>query len=390
MINFLKKSKSLGSKKILKAAKKIDYYSFLEKITPLIAVIFALLVGAIVIVIIGEDPIYVYKILFSNAISNRDGWGNVLFRATPLIFTGLAVAFAFRCGLFNIGGEGQVYIGAFLSTWVGFTFTSLPAFILIPLCILAAAAGGALWAAVPGILKAKRGVHEVIVTIMMNWIAASLTFFLVLRFKAPATEAMKAAGVKQMIPHTKEIAQAARLPRLYDIFKSINIDFPSYNQVNVSFFIAIGVAILAYYILWKTNLGYEIRAVGYNPLAAEYGGISVPKNIVLAMVISGAFAGLVGTNEVMGFKYRWRQELFTGLGFNGIAVALLGKNHPLGVVLAAILFGILNYGGAIVNIFTEGRIPRELIMVLQAVIVIFVVISDEIVKRLIVKRRKLT
>jgi simple sugar transport system permease protein len=374
----------------LKAAKKIDYYSFLEKITPLIAVIFALLVGAMVIVIIGEDPIYVYKILFSNAISNRDGWGNVLFRATPLIFTGLAVAFAFRCGLFNIGGEGQVYIGAFLSTWVGFTFTSLPAFILIPLCILAAAAGGALWAAVPGILKAKRGVHEVIVTIMMNWIAASFTFFLVLRFKAPATEAMKAAGVKQMIPHTKEIAQAARLPRLYDIFKSINIDFPSYNQVNVSFFIAIGVAILAYYILWKTNLGYEIRAVGYNPLAAEYGGISVAKNIVLAMVISGAFAGLVGTNEVMGFKYRWRQELFTGLGFNGIAVALLGKNHPLGVVLAAILFGILNYGGAIVNIFTEGRIPRELIMVLQAVIVIFVVISDEVVKRLIVKRRKLT
>lgn len=374
----------------MKAAKKIDYYSFLEKITPLIAVIFALLVGAIVIVIIGEDPIYVYKILFSNAISNRDGWGNVLFRATPLIFTGLAVAFAFRCGLFNIGGEGQVYIGAFLSTWVGFTFTSLPAFILIPLCILAAAAGGALWAAVPGILKAKRGVHEVIVTIMMNWIAASFTFFLVLRFKAPATEAMKAAGVKQMIPHTKEIAQAARLPRLYDIFKSINIDFPSYNQVNVSFFIAIAAAILAYYILWKTNLGYEIRAVGYNPLAAEYGGISVAKNIVLAMVISGAFAGLVGTNEVMGFKYRWRQELFTGLGFNGIAVALLGKNHPLGVVLAAILFGILNYGGAIVNIFTEGRIPRELIMVLQAVIVIFVVISDEVVKRLIVKRRKLT
>jgi simple sugar transport system permease protein len=374
----------------LKAAKKFDYYILLEKITPLIAVIFALLVGAMVIVIIGEDPIYVYKTLFSNAISNRDGWGNVLFRATPLIFTGLAVAFAFRCGLFNIGGEGQVYIGAFLSTWVGFTFTSLPAFILIPLCILAAAAGGALWAAVPGILKAKRGVHEVIVTIMMNWIAASFTFFLVLRFKAPATEAMKAAGVKQMIPHTKEIAQAARLPRLYDIFKSINIDFPSYNQVNVSFFIAIAAAILAYYILWKTNLGYEIRAVGYNPLAAEYGGINVAKNIVLAMVISGAFAGLVGTNEVMGFKYRWRQELFTGLGFNGIAVALLGKNHPLGVVLAAILFGILNYGGAIVNIFTEGRIPRELIMVLQAVIVIFVVISDEVVKRLIVKRRKLT
>jgi len=372
----------------LKSIKKFDYYILLEKITPLIAVIFALLVGAIVIILIGEDPVFVYKTLFSNAIGNRDGWGNVLFRATPLIFTGLTVAFAFRCGLFNIGGEGQMYIGTFLATWVGFTFTNLPAFILIPLCILAAASGGALWAAVPGILKAKTGVHEVIVTIMMNWIAASLTFFLVLKFKAPPTEAMVAAGVKQMIPHTSEIAEAARLPRLYTIFKFLNIDFPAYNQVNVSFLIAVGVAILAYYILWKTNLGYEIRAVGYSPLAAEYGGISVAKNIVLAMVISGAFAGLVGTNEVMGYKYRWRQELFTGLGFNGIAVALLGKNHPLGVVLAAILFGILNYGGAIVNIFTEGRIPRELIMVLQAVIVIFVVISDEVVKRLIRQRRK--
>jgi len=372
----------------LKSIKKFDYYTILEKITPLIAVIFALLVGAIVIMLIGEDPVFVYKTLFSYAIGNRDGWGNVLFRATPLIFTGLTVAFAFRCGLFNIGGEGQMYIGTFLATWVGFTFTNLPAFVLIPLCILTAAAGGALWAAVPGILKAKTGVHEVIVTIMMNWIAASLTFFLVLKFKAPPTEAMIAAGVKQMIPHTSEIAEAARLPRLYTILQFFNIDFPAYNQVNVSFFIAIGVAILAYYILWKTNLGYEIRAVGYSPLAAEYGGISVAKNIILTMMISGAFAGLVGTNEVMGFKYRWRPELFTGLGFNGIAVALLGKNHPLGVVLAAILFGILNYGGAIVNIYTEGRIPRELIMVLQAVIVIFVVISDEVVKRLIRQRRK--
>ena len=372
----------------MKPFKKINYYALLENSTPLIAILFAFLIGAVVIILIGQDPIYVYKVLFSYSIGNRDGWGNVLFRATPLIFTGLAVAFAFRCGLFNIGGEGQMYIGAFLATWVGFTFTSLPAFILIPLCILAAAAGGALWAAVPGILKAKTGVHEVIVTIMMNWIAASLSFYLCLIYKAPATETMIAAGVKQMIPHTKEIAQAARLPRLYTIFKSFNIDFPAHNQVNMSFFIAIGVAILAYYILWKTNLGYEIRAVGYNPLAAEYGGISVAKNIVLAMVISGAFAGLVGTNEVMGYKYRWRQEIFTGLGFNGIAVALLGKNHPLGVVLAAILFGILNYGGAIVNIFTGGRIPRELIMVLQAVIVISVVVSDEVVKRLIRQRRK--
>ncbi len=359
----------------------------LEKITPIIAIIGALFIGSIVILLIGEDPIRVYKMMFGLAIGNRDGWGNVLFRATPLIFTGLAVAFAFRCGLFNIGGEGQVYVGAFLAAYVGFTFTNLPAIILLPLTIFAAAAGGAMWASIPGILRAKTGVHEVIITIMMNWIAASFTYYLVLIFKAPPTEEMKAAGVQQMIPHTNEIAQAARLPRLSALLSHVNIDFPSHNPLNASFFIALIAAFLVYHILWKTNLGYEIRAVGHNPMASEYAGINIAKNIILAMVISGALAGLVGTNEVMGYKFRWRQELFLNLGFNGIAVALLGKNHPLGVVLAAILFGILSYGGALVNIFTAGSIPRELIIVIQAVIVILVVVADEIVKRLITRRK---
>jgi len=359
----------------------------LEKITPIIAIIGALFIGSIVILIIGEDPIQVYKMMFGLALGNRDGWGNVLFRATPLIFTGLAVSFAFRCGLFNIGGEGQVYVGAFLAAYIGFTFTNLPAIILLPLTIFAAAAGGALWASIPGILRAKTGVHEVIITIMMNWIAASFTYYLVLVYKAPATEEMKASGVQQMIPHTSEIAEAARLPRLSTILSYVNIDFPSHNPLNVSFFIALISAFLVYHILWKTSLGYEIRAVGHNAMASEYAGINIAKNIILAMVISGALAGLVGTNEVMGYKFRWRQELFLNLGFNGIAVALLGKNHPLGVVLAAILFGMLSYGGALVNIFTAGSIPRELIVVIQAVIVILVVVADEIVKRLILGRK---
>jgi len=363
------------------------YLVILEKITPFIAILGALFIGSLVILLMGENPIQVYKMMFGLAIGNRDGWGNVLFRATPLIFTGLAVAFAFRCGLFNIGGEGQVYVGAFLAAYVGFTFTGLSAVLLIPLTIFAAALGGAFWASIPGILKAKTGVHEVIVTIMMNWIAASLTFYLALLYKAPATESMKAAGVQQMIPHTSEIAEAARLPRMATILSYFNIQFPSHNPLNVSFFIAIIAAVVIYYILWKTNLGYEIRAVGHNPMASEYAGISIAKNIILAMVISGALAGLVGTNEVMGYKFRWRQELFLNLGFNGIAVALLGKNHPLGVVLAAILFGILSYGGALVNIFTGGKIPRELIIVIQAVIVILVVVADEIVKRLIIRRK---
>ncbi|MFZ2330844.1 MAG: ABC transporter permease [Atribacterota bacterium] len=363
------------------------FFSIIEKITPIIAIVGALFIGSIVILLMGEDPIQVYKMMFGLAIGNRDGWGNVLFRATPLIFTGLAVAFAFRCGLFNIGGEGQVYVGTFLAALVGFTFTNLPAILMIPLTIAASALGGALWAALPGFLKAKKGIHEVIITIMMNWIATSLTFYLALLYKAPPTEEMRQAGLPQMIPHTSEIAETARLPRIASMLSKINISFPSHNPLNVSFFIAVLAAVLVYYILWKTSLGYEIRAVGYNSAAAEYAGISIPKNILLAMMISGALAGLVGTNEIMGYKFRWRQELFLGLGFNGIAVALLGKNHPLGVVLAAILFGTLSYGGALVNIFTAGKIPRELIMVIQAVIVILVVISDEIIKRLILRRK---
>ncbi len=363
------------------------FFAIIEKITPVIAIIGALIVGSIVILLMGEDPIQVYKMMFGLAIGNRDGWGNVLFRATPLIFTGLAVAFAFRCGLFNIGGEGQVYVGSFLAAYVGFTFTNLPGIILIPLTIIASAIGGALWAALPGLLKAKKGIHEVIITIMMNWIATSLTFYLALIYKAPPTEEMKLAGLQQMIPHTSEIALSARLPRVAILLSKMNITFPAHNPLNLSFFLAIFAALIVYIILWKTSLGYEIRAVGYNRTASEYAGINISKNIILAMMISGALAGLVGTNEVMGYKFRWRQELFLGLGFNGIAVALLGKNHPLGVVLAAILFGTLSYGGALVNIFTNGKIPRELIMVIQAMIVILVVVSDEIIKRVVLRRK---
>ena len=262
------------------------FFSIIEKITPIIAIVGALFIGSIVILLMGEDPIQVYKMMFGLAIGNRDGWGNVLFRATPLIFTGLAVAFAFRCGLFNIGGEGQVYVGTFLAALVGFTFTNLPAILMIPLTIAASALGGALWAALPGFLKAKKGIHEVIITIMMNWIATSLTFYLALLYKAPPTEEMRQAGLPQMIPHTSEIAETARLPRIASMLSKINISFPSHNPLNVSFFIAVLAAVLVYYILWKTSLGYEIRAVGYNSAAAEYAGISIPKNILLAMMIS--------------------------------------------------------------------------------------------------------
>jgi simple sugar transport system permease protein len=318
-----------------------------------------------------ENPVSVYNEIFKAALSDRNGWGNVLYRATPLIFTGLAVAFAFQCGLFNIGGEGQMVMGGFAITWIGFTFTGLPSFLLIPLCAATGALAGAIWGGIPGYLKARLGVHEVVNTIMMNWIAVALTQYLTMAYKPPDT----------MIPHTYKIAEAAQLSRLYHYLNPLGIDFPRSNLINTSVFLAIAVVVIVGFILRRTKLGYEIRACGLSPSAAECGGISVAKNVVLAMAISGAIAGLAGVNQVMGYKHRFRYGVFEGLGFDGIGVALIGKSTPFGVVLAAILFGILDHGGLAIDVST--KVPREIILVLKAAILIFVVVSTEISKRLL-------
>ena len=317
-----------------------------------------------------ENPVRVYNEIFKAALKDRDGWGNVLYRATPLILTGLAVAFAFQCGLFNIGGEGQMVIGGFALTWIGFTITGLPWYLHMPLCVLAAILAGAFWGAIPGYLKATRGVHEVVATIMLNWIAVALTQYLTMAYKPPAS----------WIPHTYKIAESARLSRLYVYLNSIGIDFPRSNLLNTALFSALAAALVVAYILKRTKLGYEIRAVGLNPSAAECAGINVPKNTILAMAISGALAGLAGVNQVMGYKHRFRYGVFGGLGFDGIGVAFIGKNSPFGVVLAALLFGILDQGGLAIDVST--KVPREIVLVLKAVILIFVVVSTEITKRM--------
>ena len=320
---------------------------------------------------IRENPLQVYKAIFTAALSNRDGWGNVLYRATPLIFTGLAVALAFQCGLFNIGGEGQMVMGGFAITWIGFTFVKLPAFLLIPFCILGGAVVGGMWAAIPGYLKARRGVHEVVTTIMLNWIAVAFTQYLTMAYKPEAS----------WIPHTHKIAESARLSRMAEYLNAVGIDFPKSNLLNTAVLLAICAVIFATFLLKRTKLGYEIRSVGFNPTAAECAGISVAKNTVLAMAISGAIAGLAGVNQVMGYKHRFRYGVFEGLGFDGIGVAFIGRNSPLGVVLAALLFGILDHGGLAIDVST--RVPREIVLVLKAGILIFVVVSGEITKRLI-------
>ncbi len=341
-----------------------------ELIFPLIAVICAFLIGGLIVIIIGDNPIEVYRLLITSsfglfdAVGNFtfDNWGYTLFYATPLIFTGLSVALALKCGLLNIGAEGQLCVGAFAAAWVGITFSGLPGGILILISIMAAMIAGGIWGAIPGILKAKFGSHEVINTIMLNFVAIGLVSYL-------TQNHYKAQGdpIMQTIP----IAAQAHLARFNTLLSPLGINFPQRIPLNLSFLLALLAGFLVWAFLWRTKWGYEIRAVGSNPTAAEYGGINVRRQIVLAMSLSGALAGLVGVNEVLGYRYRYYHDFSPGYGFAGIAVALLGRNHPVGVVLAAILFGALNRGGLFVDIFTD-KVSKDLVQVLQAIIILFV------------------
>lgn len=351
---------------------------FREILWPVLAVIAAFVVGGIIVLLMGDNPLTTYYHMVGNSFGSLNDIGYTLFIATPLIFTGLAVAVAFRCGLLNIGAEGQLYVAAFATAWVGIKFggamvtifgteenwswTSLPSILLIIACVATAITAGAAWGAIPGILKAKFGSHEVINTIMLNFIAVGLISYLTQNF-------YKAAG--DPIMQTAPIAEQAHLARAATLLNPVGIGFPQRIPLNLAFLLALLMCFLVWVFLWRTKWGYEIRAVGSNPAAAEYGGINVKKQIVLAMAISGALAGMVGINEVLGYRYRYYHDFSPGYGFTGIAVALLGRNHPVGVALAAILFGALIRGGLFVDIFTD-KVSKDLVQVLQAIIILFV------------------
>lgn len=328
---------------------------------PLIAVLTAFIVGGIIVLAVGDNPLLVYELFFSSAFGTIDGFSYTLFYATPLICTGLAVAVAFRCGLLNIGAEGQLYVAAFAAAWVGFSF-NISAWLLVPLCMLAAIVAGGVWGGIPGLLKARFGAHEVINTIMMNFIAVGITSYFTQYY-------YRIQG--DPILQTKEIYEQAHIPRMHALLAPLGIDFPARLPLNLGFIIAIAACVFVYIFLWKTKWGYELRAVGANPSAAEYGGINVSRNIVLAMCLSGALAGLVGINEVQGYRYRYYDSFSANYGFTGIAVALLGRNHPAGIFLAAILFGALQRAGLFIDIFTD-RVSKDLSVVLQAIIILFV------------------
>ena len=325
-----------------------------EIMYPLIAIVISFVAGGILVYAFGKSPITAYKALFFGSLGDLNKFGETLVTTTTLILTGLSVAFAFRCGLFNIGAEGQFIMGSIGALWIGWALEGLPPFIHVVLTLLAGAIAGGLWAGLVGWLKAKIGSHEVINSIMMNYIAMHLSNYLV----------MTALNVPDKA-FSVEIAQSAKLWRFakhYEMFK--------HTRLHIGIVLSVIMAFVAYYLLNKTIQGYEIRAVGFNPDAAEYGGINVSKNIILAMFISGLFAGLAGGIQTAGVQYRVNNLFgFTGYGLDGISVALVGNNHPIGIILSALLFGALQKGGPMMQI--EG-IPKEVVGIIQGIIILFV------------------
>ncbi|MHC5654810.1 ABC transporter permease [Stappia sp. ICDLI1TA098] len=326
---------------------------------PALNVAAAFIVSGLVVLLIGENPIEAVKILVWGAFGWNEGIGFTLFYATNFIFTGLAVAIAFHGGLFNIGGEGQAYLGG-----LGVALACLaldryvPWWVTLPFAVAGAAAAGALWALVPAVLQARRGSHVVITTIMFNFIAASLMVYLLVNVMArPAS----------MQPETRTFEAGGRLPLLQDVIPGA--DFGS-APVNITFIIALVACLLCWVLIWRTRLGYEIRTFGASPTAAAYAGISGERITVITMLISGGLAGLMAVNEIMGSQHRLLIEFVSGYGFVGIAVALMGRAHPVGIVLAAVLFGMLYQGGAELA-FEMPAITRDMIVVIQGLVILF-------------------
>jgi simple sugar transport system permease protein len=335
--------------------------ALLRAAAPVLAIVLAFAAGALFVLAIGENPLEIYGLMLRETLGTGYGLGQTLFKATPLVFTGLAVALGFRAGLFNIGAEGQLYLGAFAAGLTGIAVAGLPPLVALPLCLIAAALAGAAWGGIPGLLKARFGAHEVINTIMMNFIAFALVSFAGRWVFQPATV------------RTAEIAPAAVLPRLSDFLPQLRG-----SPANLSLLLGLVVAVLAGALLFRTRRGYELRVVGLNAPAAEYGGVSIGRAQLAAMALSGAVAGLGGTNFVLGYKHFFELGFSGGAGFLGIAVALVGRNHPVGVILAALVFGALGHGGMVIN----QRVPKELVDILEAIVILFAIVLQTGFERL--------
>src|SRR5688500_5721238 len=335
---------------------------------PLVALLVALICGDLLIMSYGQSPATVYRLLLEGTWGNAYGFGQVLYKATTLAFTGLAVSLGIRAGLFNVGAESQLAAGAFLAAIVGLGLApSVPVILALPLCMLAAAVGGGAVGAIPGYLKVRFGAHEVIVTIMLNFIVLALLNYIVsAHLHVPETL------------HTPEIT-AGTIPRVDQFLSAFHG-----SAANLTIIVALLTALVVWLHLFRSRRGFELRAVGLQPDAAEYGGVNVGRTLMQAMTLSGAIAGLGGINYVLGYKHYYEEGLAGGSGFLGIAVALVGRNHPAGVLLAALCFATLSQGGLAIHAF----VPKQMVEVLQGVVILAVAMSVPEVRAALRKARR--
>ena len=327
---------------------------------PVFAALAALLVGAVMLWLLNANPFQAYQALWAGAFGSSNALAETLVKATPLLLVALGICIAFRGDVINIGGEGQMIIGAILATWVGLAFTDWPGWLVIILAMLAGFLGGAIWGGIPGLLKAYFNVNEILSTVMMNSIAVYIMNFLL---RGPMIDPSQ-AQLASKIPQTARLLEEFRLPRLAP------------TRLHLGILIAVALAFVVYIVLWRTTLGYRIRAVGQNPHASRYGGIKVKRYVVVALLLSGAFAGLAGATQVFGVNYRMITDGsasgFTGgAGFNGIVAALFGQLHPILSIPASILFGALLVGANSMQRVVQ--VPSALITVLNGLVVVFVV-----------------
>ena len=352
------------------AREKVRIDRLLRILTPFASVLIAMLIGSLFILASGQSPLLAFSALLQGAFGSQRAIGETLLRSTPLILTGLALAYGFRSGLFNIGAEGQLYLGGLAAAFVGLLVGGLPWFVAVPTILLASFAAGAAWAFIPGLMKARIGANEVITTMMFSYIGKYLVSYLIY---GPLSD-------KSGIPQTAQLPASSILPRLNTI-----LPFLQPTRAHTGIFVALVVAVIVWLVLKYTTLGYEARAVGFNPLASQAGGISISSTIIKSLCISGGLAGLAGAVEVMGVYGRLFDTFSSGFGFTGIAVALLAKNNPIGVVAAALLFGALSAGAGTMQL--EANVSQKVISIIQAII-IFLVAAETIVTWLVDRSRK--
>jgi simple sugar transport system permease protein len=329
-------------------------------VLPVINLVAALLLSGVIVKVIGESPWAALKLMVAGSFGSQESIGYTLYYATNFIFTGLAVAVAYHAGLFNIGAEGQAYIGGLGTGLIGLACGSWPFWTVLPLAIVAGAGGGALWALIPAWLQARRGSHIVITTIMFNFIAAAvMTYLLVNVLINPG----------QQSPETREFGSGAAMPAMHELLAKVGITF-AVTPLNLAFLLALMAAALVWLLIWRTRWGYAVRVVGENSAAAVYAGIRPDRVIVQALLLSGALAGCLSLNELLGAQHRIVIDFAGGAGFVGIAVALMGRNRPSGIILSAILFGALAQGGSQLS-FDMPKINRDMVVVIQGLVILF-------------------